>query len=174
MNQRYYHYYEAKEATINLRSIASCERNAKILQRLRDGDENLSSITLSSKYSGYQPNPFVIKTENEDEFGWLGYFIGKSRCLQKLSIHCMPKGEQQTYALVVGIARNQSIRTLDVDAREGLSDDEFSSFIAGVSIKLSQLEVLHLRCGDFGFGPSSYAALGTALRLRSGTVKLKD
>eukprot|EP00984_Skeletonema_dohrnii_P010875 scaffold4275_cov89-Skeletonema_dohrnii-CCMP3373.AAC.4 len=175
MDERDNHSYEANAATINLRQIASCNRNAQILQRLRDGDEKLNSIRLSSKYSdSWCPNPFVIKTENEDEVGWLGYFIGKSRCLQKLSIHCMPKGEQQTYALVVGIARNQSIRTLDVDARAGLSDDEFSSFIAGVSIKLSQLEVLHLRCGDFGFGPSSYAVLGTALRLRSGTVKLKD
>eukprot|EP00984_Skeletonema_dohrnii_P009722 scaffold3737_cov117-Skeletonema_dohrnii-CCMP3373.AAC.5 len=173
MNQRDDHYYKATEATINLDEIASCEGNAKILQRLRDGDENLSSITLSRKWWDPNPNPFAM-TGKEDEVGWLGYFIGKSRCLQELSIHYMPKKEQQTYALVVGIARNQSIRTLDVDAQEGLSDFEFSSFIAGVSIKLSQLEVLHLRCGGFGFGPSSYAALGTALRLRSGTVNLKE
>eukprot|EP00984_Skeletonema_dohrnii_P010872 scaffold4275_cov89-Skeletonema_dohrnii-CCMP3373.AAC.1 len=118
MDQRDDHYYVVNAATINLDEIASCEGNAKILQRLRDGDENLSSITLSRKWWDPNPNPFSIKTGKEDEVGWLGYFIGKSLCLQKLSIHYMPKEEQQTYALVEGIARNQSIRTLDVDAQE--------------------------------------------------------
>ena len=73
MDKRDYHYYEANEATINVDEIASCVENAKILQRLRDGDENLSSIILPSKYSWYEPNPnpFAIKTENEDEVCWL-------------------------------------------------------------------------------------------------------
>eukprot|EP00984_Skeletonema_dohrnii_P009718 scaffold3737_cov117-Skeletonema_dohrnii-CCMP3373.AAC.1 len=169
MDQRDYHYYEANKATINLDEIASCEGNAKILQQLRDGDEELSSITLSSKYSRWDPNPFVIKAGMEDELGWLGYFIGKSRCLQKLSIHYMPEKEQQTSALVLGIARNQSIRTLHVHA-DDRSDDDFSIICAEVLINLSQLEALHL--GYSGFGLSSYIALGTALR--SGTMNLKE
>eukprot|EP00985_Skeletonema_marinoi_P026190 scaffold20087_cov73-Skeletonema_marinoi.AAC.1 len=153
MDERDDHYYEANKATIDLHQIASCDGNAQILWRLRDGYE--SSIEWEGKH---------------EEVGWLGYFIGKSRWLQELSIHYMPKGEQQTSALVVGIARNQSIRTLDVDAREGLSDDDFSVLCAGILIKLSQLEVL-----DF-CSSNSYccSALGTALRLRSGTLKLKD
>eukprot|EP00984_Skeletonema_dohrnii_P031381 scaffold23760_cov72-Skeletonema_dohrnii-CCMP3373.AAC.1 len=169
MDQGDNNYYEANADTINLDGIVSCEGNAKILQRLRDGDENLSSITF--KYICVDPNAFVIKAENEDEVGWLGYFIGKSRCLQELSIHNLPKGEggeQQSRALVVGIARNQSIRTLDVDAR--LSDDNFSVLCAGILINLSQLEVLDLRLSNY----HCCSALGTALRLRSGTLKLKE
>eukprot|EP00984_Skeletonema_dohrnii_P024062 scaffold13178_cov84-Skeletonema_dohrnii-CCMP3373.AAC.4 len=174
MDQRYYHYYEAKEATINLGEIASCEGNAKILQRLRDGDENLSSIILSRICWFVEPYRFCIKKANEDEVGWLGYFIGKSGYLLKLSIDYLPQGEggkQQTRALVEGIARNQSIRTLYVDDEEGLSDDDFSVLCAGILINLSHLEVLDLRRSNY----LCCSALGTALRLRSGTtVKLKD
>eukprot|EP00984_Skeletonema_dohrnii_P024060 scaffold13178_cov84-Skeletonema_dohrnii-CCMP3373.AAC.2 len=168
MDQRDYHYYEVNEATINLWSIVSCNGNAQILQRLRDGDENLSSITLNKIYCcGNNPNEFVIRGWRGDDFGWLGYFIGKSGYLQELSIRYWPKGEgreQQSRALVEGIARNQSIRTLRA---YGLSDDVFSVICAEVLINLSQLEVLHL-----GFGRSCCSALGTVLR--SGTMKLKE
>ena len=103
--------------------------------------------------------------------GWLGYFIGKSRCLQNLFIRAAQRrrGEQQTRALFDGIARNHSIRSLDVNA-DDRSDEEFLVICAGILINLSQLVVLHLGCDHYlGFDGHSFCSA-----LRSGTTKLKE
>eukprot|EP00985_Skeletonema_marinoi_P012500 scaffold6045_cov77-Skeletonema_marinoi.AAC.4 len=109
MNQRYNHYYEENEATINLDEITSCEGNAKILQRLRDGYESSITLAMHGQYIDRmvtdfrKPTPFIIREGMHEEVGWLGYFIGKSKCLQQLVIRYLPIGEggqRQTRALI--------------------------------------------------------------------------
>eukprot|EP00985_Skeletonema_marinoi_P023377 scaffold15564_cov127-Skeletonema_marinoi.AAC.1 len=120
----------------------SSAKNANILQRLRDGDRALDSIVLSRverihlcRSLGFGLE-FVIR--EDDNLGWLGYFIGKSDCLKQFRIDYLPEGEQQIHAFLGGIARSQCIRNIGVSS---LSNDRFTSIIR-VLRNQSQLEGL--------------------------------
>ena len=72
MERRDFNYYEANAADISLEKITSSEKNAKVLRRLRDGDDNLTCFILGSgRY-------FQFRMGKGDDLGWLGYFIGRS------------------------------------------------------------------------------------------------
>jgi hypothetical protein len=161
MEQRDYDYYEANVGDVRLEDITSSRHNATILQRLRDGDDTLQHITNAEYY-------FAIR--ESDDLGWLGYFIGNSENLRSLSIHYLPEGEggeQRTHAFLGGVARNQSIRSLEVH-NHNLSDDVFVAFARALG-SLSQLEDLGLY--NANFGPNGCSALGNLLEM--GVCKLK-
>ena len=110
MERRDFDYYEANAADISLEKITSSEKNAKILRRLRDGDDNLTVFTLGSDSDGW----VQFRISKGDDLGWLGYFIGRSVKLQQLDIRELPadEGRQQIDAFFDGLARNQSIRRI--------------------------------------------------------------
>ena len=51
---------------------------------------------------------FVIR--EGDDLGWLGYFIGASKCLEALSIRDLPVERERIDAFMEGLARNKSIQ----------------------------------------------------------------
>jgi len=101
--------------------------------------------------------------------GWLGYFIGKSQCVQRLYICYLPDGdgEQQIHAIVEGIARNQSIQYIGIN---NLNNDAFTSIVRSLH-SLSQLEELSIEISN-NVGPDDWSELGTLLE--SGVCKLKE
>jgi len=180
MEQRDYHYYEAHAADVNLEEITSSAKNANILQRLRDGDRALDSIVLCSLRTTFNwlfvveqihlcrslgfGLEFVIR--EDDNLGWLGYFIGKSDCLKQFRIDYLPEGEQQIHAFLGGIARSQCIRNIGVSS---LSNDRFTSIIR-VLRNQSQLEGLTID-ESHDVGPDAWSELRTPVE--SGVWKLK-
>ncbi|KAK1733364.1 leucine-rich repeat protein [Skeletonema marinoi] len=124
MNQRYNHYYEENEATINLDEITSWRESTR-------------------KWAGWDISLAKAKGDS---------------------------GKLVPSSIIDGIARNQSIRTLDVNTVKtgGLSDEEYSVIIAEALINLSQLEVLHLWRSNY----HCCSALGKVMS--SGTTKLKE
>ncbi|KAK1733777.1 leucine-rich repeat protein, partial [Skeletonema marinoi] len=108
----------------------------------------------------------------DDDLGWLGYFIGKSVKLQCLDIQYLPEddgGEQQMHAFSDGIARNQSIQKVVID---NVSNNRFAA-IARALGNLSQLEELVFK-RNFNGGRNNvngFTALGTLLE--SGVSKLR-
>ncbi len=159
MDLQEYNYYEANEARVNLEDITSSAPNAEILQRFRDGDDQLRSIQLGTQ----SWNTFIVS--EGDDFGWLGHFIGMSQHLNSLHIWSMPEGDQ-LIAFVKGIARNKSIRDIYIGS---ISDDARAAIVRAVS-NYSQLESLRINCHD-NFGPNSHSALGTLLE--SGVCSLR-
>eukprot|EP00984_Skeletonema_dohrnii_P018038 scaffold8338_cov72-Skeletonema_dohrnii-CCMP3373.AAC.2 len=155
----YYYYYEANAATINLRQITSSAKNAQILQRLRDGDDNLSHLNLGRE--GWEN--FCVG--QGDDLGWLGYFISRSECVQSLHIRYLPEGEEG-HAIVKGIARSQSIRSINID---NLSNDGFTA-IMGALGSLSQLEEMTIWTNN-NVDPDGWSDLRTLLE--SGVCKLQ-
>lgn len=121
-----------KEATgIFLKQIATTEGNANVMRLLCDEDEALDTlaITLAIKNQANGSfNSFAIprdeveisKMSNLDCFGWLGYFIGKSKTLRVLNIEAcdnqwtQPNIVQPICRLAEGITFNKSIEKLDV------------------------------------------------------------
>ena len=157
-NQRDYQYYEANADVVSVEEITSCEQNRRIFRWLRDGDDeeldefsrciNLSvgNDYRSNHRSNYRSYFSISKC---NDLGWLGYFIGRSKCLRKLEIHgraglpfSSPEdedGEQRIInALCDGIARNQSIQDVNLYS---LSSDGFAAILRTLG-NLTQLEGL--------------------------------
>jgi len=160
MEHRDHNYYEANSADVNLEEITSSAKNAKNLQRLRDGDPRLIHLCLSN---GDFPSDFCIG--EGDDLGWLGYFIGKSEYLQMLVINYLPDGDGG-HAIVEGIARSKSIRYIKIN---NLSNDGFTSIVRALG-SLSQLEELTI--GRNTVDPDGWYELRTLLE--SGGCKLKE
>eukprot|EP00985_Skeletonema_marinoi_P026904 scaffold21290_cov156-Skeletonema_marinoi.AAC.5 len=160
MEHRDYDYYEARAATVNLGEITSSPKNANTLQRLRDGDPELSHFYLGRGWENFY-------VDEGDDLGWLGYFVGKSECLRHLGINYLPDGEEGR-AFVEGIARNQSIRSINI---KNLSNDAFTSAMS-VLHSLSQLEGLYIDPHDnVGLDVDGCSELRTLLE--SGVCKLQ-
>eukprot|EP00984_Skeletonema_dohrnii_P018041 scaffold8338_cov72-Skeletonema_dohrnii-CCMP3373.AAC.5 len=152
MDHRDYNYYKANAATINLGEITSSAKNAKILRRLRDGDDKLHHFSVGRR--GWE-NYYIGQG---DDLGWLGYFIGRSACLHSLLINYLLDGEQQIHAFSAGIARNQSIRNINID---NLNNDAFTSVMGALRI-LSQLEKLTIGPNN-NVDPDDWSELRTLL-----------
>eukprot|EP00984_Skeletonema_dohrnii_P029684 scaffold20524_cov85-Skeletonema_dohrnii-CCMP3373.AAC.4 len=161
MERRDCNYYEANAAGINMGEITSSAKNAKILQRLRDGDDKLRHLNVGRVVW----QDFIIG--EGDDLGWLGYLIGKSVCLQRLDIYDLRDGEEG-HAFAKGIARSQSIRGIDI--YNDLSNDAFTSIVRALC-SLSQLEKLTIGVHT-SVGLDGWSELGTLLG--SGVCKLKQ
>eukprot|EP00984_Skeletonema_dohrnii_P018045 scaffold8340_cov91-Skeletonema_dohrnii-CCMP3373.AAC.1 len=160
MEHSHFNYYEANAADISLGDITSTAENAKILQRLRDDDDNLHHLWLGTE--GW--NNFCIG--EGDDWGWLGYFIGRSACLQRLFIRYLPDGEEG-HAFVEGIARSQSIQYIGI---HDLNNDAFTSIMRALH-SFSQLEGLSIDESN-SVGPDGWYEL--RFLLESGGCKLKQ
>ncbi|KAK1733974.1 leucine-rich repeat protein [Skeletonema marinoi] len=113
MERRDFDYYEAR-GDVKLEDITSCENNAEILRRLRDQDTYLDAINITDDYgiADDEDNDWFTAGEGDD-LGWLGYFIGKSKYLEELFIYSW-EGVEHIEALIDGINRNQSIKSLHI------------------------------------------------------------
>eukprot|EP00985_Skeletonema_marinoi_P000024 scaffold8_cov142-Skeletonema_marinoi.AAC.17 len=161
MEYRDSNYYQANAADVNLEEITSSAQNAKILQRLRDGDPTLSHFSL-----GRHGEWGKHCVGEGDDMGWLGYFIGKSQYLRALYITYLPNGEE-AHAFAEGIARNKSIRYISIIY---LSNDGFTSIVRELD-SLSQLQELSIY-GNNSVGPDGWSELRTLLE--SGVCHLKQ
>lgn len=121
-----------KEATgIFLKQIAITEGNANVMRLLCDDDEALDTLAITVEFKIPANGPFnsfaipiyeheLSKMSNQDCFGWLGYFIGKSKTVRVLNIDAhnysvTTSMVQPIYRLFEGITFNKSIEKLDVD-----------------------------------------------------------
>ena len=115
MERREFDYYEARAQDVKLEDITSCEYNAEILRRLRNQDTSLKNLTISDDAD----DDYFVVGEGDD-FGWLGYFIGKSKYLGYLRIYSLGEGEGQNIeALIEGINRNRSIGSIYISTDLG-------------------------------------------------------
>ena len=76
---------------MNLDEITSSEYKKQDLQWLRDGDRSNSSIHRII-YVGRSCD-FIFG--EGDDLGWLGYFIGRSKCLRELTIEGFSEDEDE-------------------------------------------------------------------------------
>ena len=120
MNERDADYYETHMQEVDLYDVTSSEENATILSWLRSGateNWNRKLYLVSAEIDG-DPDEFII--DEDDDMGWLGYLIGKSKELEELHINYLPEGKERVDAFMEGIICNQSIR--EVYIRTDLGD----------------------------------------------------
>ncbi len=106
-------YYDAHAQTIDLDKITSNKKNAAILQQLRDNDPTFDFLQIQSEDTIFT-NKYDFTVGEEDDLGWLGYFVGNSYTLGYLYIHALPEkiGVHRLGAFIEGLNRNQSIQAL--------------------------------------------------------------
>ena len=66
--------YAALADTININKITYNRINRSILRKLKDNDENFTSLYIMNR--GHSYNHYIA--DNLEELGWLGYFIGQN------------------------------------------------------------------------------------------------
>lgn len=104
-----------------MEDITYDEDNQSILRRLKNNDPDLTELWLRClKHDDYD---YVPTGQNDNDFGWLGYFVGNNTQLAKLVINLneddmvggvvdCPLTEEQIELFCIGLNRNKSIREL--------------------------------------------------------------
>ena len=113
-SSRDYTYYKEHAQDVKLEDITSSQQNKDILQKLRDGDPEFRTLCiLDESMDDDADDEFIV--EEEDDLGWLGYFIGESNTLKDLLVKCFMTGT----SLIEGICRNRTIESLDIECDIG-------------------------------------------------------
>ena len=168
--ERSIEYYNSHMWDVKLEDITSFEEDAEIFRKLRDNDPNFTSISLHGPpYGGCdQDNDFGIG--DNDDMGWLGYFIGRSSQLKDLTIFISNYPSSRSLslskidALAQGISLNKSISSLTIIGDLGdLFLQRLGHFLRG------NMKLTHLHLSDFDIGLAS--ALKLALILRDMSLK---
>ena len=164
MIERNEKYYDMLAQIIDLNCIFSCKKNAEILRKLRDhnyvwdkdSDEVLSVRNWDPEDD---PNGETFCAEEGDDWGWLGYFIGKNRQIRWLSLEWLPEDEDDVDAFMDGLCRNQYIKRLEVIRCE-IDFASLSSFI------LNNSNLQWLRLENVPIGLENARMLAMALHQR--------
>jgi Leucine-rich repeat (LRR) protein len=116
-HRRNYNWYNEHAQHVNLANITSSDKNADILHKLRDGDHDFTVLSIVRTDYG-DADDFVVR--EDDDMEWVGYFIGSSKQLEKLTIYHWPEERvEQIDALLWGISHNQSILKLCIYSELG-------------------------------------------------------
>ena len=149
-NKRSIEYYESRMWDVKLEDITSDKENAENLRKLRDNDPHFTSIVLT----GYaMDDDFLVS--NDDDLGWLGYFIGRSSQLKELNIYTWLEedvDDAKIDALAQGISLNRSISTLGIYGNLDFFLQRLGRFLRG-------LTHLHLSDSDIGLASARNLAV---------------
>mmetsp|Transcript_20290 Transcript_20290/g.30908 ORF Transcript_20290/g.30908 Transcript_20290/m.30908 type:complete len:488 (-) Transcript_20290:107-1570(-) len=114
MERRDNNYYDVRAQDVKLEDITSSAHNAKILRMLRDDDlastEEEEGALYIVDYTFDHGNTIFVK--EGDDWGWLGYFVGRNKQIRGLHLYCLPEEEDEVDAFMEGLCRNHSIERI--------------------------------------------------------------
>ena len=89
-------YYDSHAQDVDLEKIASSGDNRELLRMLRS-DSCWDSLHITDVYDP-EVLDFVVRIR--DDLGWLGYFVGKSTCLNSFTVdYCLKREKEQMHYL---------------------------------------------------------------------------
>ena len=74
--------YDALSSAIKIEDITSSKSNQDILRRLKDND--IKFLWIYNGETTDRDDCDYIHDNNEDDMGWLGYFLGNSTSLEEI------------------------------------------------------------------------------------------
>jgi len=150
MERRDNNYYDVRAQDVTLEDITSSAHNAEILRRLRDNDLASTEVGEGALYiMDYDSNcddSFFVK--EGDDWGWLGYFIGRNKHIRDLHLYCLPKDRDQVGAFMEGVKDNRSIQCFDFS--DGVRGDVIIDSLVPFIIHNANLKELCLWSVDLG------------------------
>eukprot|EP00984_Skeletonema_dohrnii_P010606 scaffold4134_cov125-Skeletonema_dohrnii-CCMP3373.AAC.1 len=97
---------DALARDINMADITSSKKNAEVLRKLRDNDQNWGvddALFIEEAYDENDDGEAIVFMISEgDDLGWLGYFIGRNQSLDALAIHFLPQERERVDAFIKG------------------------------------------------------------------------
>ncbi len=120
-----YEYYEAHAKDVKLEHITSDEDNADILASLRDDDPDFKDFSI---VTDHEDGVYDFVVREGDHLGWVGFFVGKSKELETLSIVDFPDNINLN-VFFEGLGRNRSIQELSIWADLGESFQNLIPFV---------------------------------------------
>eukprot|EP00984_Skeletonema_dohrnii_P013003 scaffold5350_cov98-Skeletonema_dohrnii-CCMP3373.AAC.1 len=112
LSRRDQKYYDMLAQIIDLKCITSSKKNAEILRKLRDNAWNEKEDLDVADYDSDCGEYFC--SEEGDDWGWLGYFVGKNEQIRGVNLYNLPEEDDEVDAFMEGLCRNQSIERLDI------------------------------------------------------------
>ena len=103
-------YYDMLAQIIDLNCITSSNKNAEIFRKLR-GDAWEKKDDLRITQYDYDYDEYFCAGE-DDDWGWLGYFVGRNKQIRGLHLYCLPEEEDEVDAFMEGLCRNHSIERI--------------------------------------------------------------
>ncbi len=138
-------YYDMLAQIIDLNHITSCKKNAEILRKLRDNGWDGKEALVVIDWDPESDDVMFLLGE-DDDWGWLGYFIGQSKQIRELTLaDRLPQEEDEVEAFMDGLCRNDSIEHLQV-VRCEIDFVRLSPFIIHNS-NLKSLDLLNVNIG---------------------------
>ncbi len=183
--------YDALVQDINLEDITSCKRNVNILRKIRDGDPNWSKkLYILNEGDEDEDGPDGFFVDEGDDFGWLGFFVGKCEVLEDLHIWSLPGGRDQINRFFDGMSQNRSIKFLAIHSEVGDSwislggffennrnlshvdvggylDYQGAQNLASALGRMHHNSLKHLSINDTEVGGEGLAEITATLRLQS-------
>eukprot|EP00984_Skeletonema_dohrnii_P033733 scaffold31257_cov83-Skeletonema_dohrnii-CCMP3373.AAC.3 len=166
MESRDDNYYDVRAQDVKLEDITSSAHNAEILRGLRDGETAWAAkcLDIGKEFNDdYEDDDeeeeeqkgFVVR--EGDDCGWLGYFIGRNKHVEHLSIQRM--SEEQIRVLMKGVKDNRSIQFVRISnkVRGDVIIDSLAPFIRH-NVNLKELCVWSV---DLGLDGAHSLAGGT-------------
>ena len=112
--------YDALAASVRIKDITSCSENRALLHRLKNNDPALTGLYIEEMYEGEEGVDDVnFYVGDEDDFGWLGYFIGENDTLERVSVCHLPACSDQVENFFIGMQRNKSITSMRMEYNIG-------------------------------------------------------
>lgn len=112
--------YEALAHDVKLADITSDVCNYEILQRLCNHQYRFYDLDIDiAEHINNTNNDQTFDVDKISDIGWLGYYVGKSRCLKTLWIGSWGEGEKNIEAFIEGLSYNRSIEKLHFCADVG-------------------------------------------------------
>jgi len=109
--------YDAQADSIKMEDIAKNYNNRIVLERIRTNEKG-ASLYIQNEHDDNGEGCVDYVPEGAKDMGWLGYFVSKSNCLEKLYIRDFepPSGASVSDVLepfITGVNCNKSITTLN-------------------------------------------------------------
>mmetsp|Transcript_20288 Transcript_20288/g.30904 ORF Transcript_20288/g.30904 Transcript_20288/m.30904 type:complete len:494 (-) Transcript_20288:107-1588(-) len=163
MERRDNNYYDVRAQDVKLEDITSSAHNAKILRMLRDDDlastEEEEGALYIVDYTFDHGNTIFVK--EGDDWGWLGYFVGRNKQIRGLHLYCLPEEEDEVDAFMESLCRNQFIERLDI-RRCDIDISSLSPFIFIINSR--NLRALELWNVDISLENASNLAMALSRR----------
>ena len=107
-----YSTYDVLARKTKINHMSSSEHNRVILRKLKKNDPDFDTMWLDT----------FVKFGDGEDTGWLGYFLGKSKCMHKLCFHTNIIKNRSFY---VGLSHNKSIQKIRIHHVDILNGEVF-------------------------------------------------
>ena len=119
--------YDEQADSIKIEDITNDDQNRAVLKRIKRNEKG-DHFTLEIHENQHDDDEDIITyvPEGAKDMGWLGYFVGKSDCVEGLCINGFNGLSIDIFKpFIMGVSRNKSIYTLEYN-RMHLSSGMFT------------------------------------------------